>query len=190
MSKLFWDCRGSSLILCPWHDWELKPVSMSSEQSSWCHHRQGQRSRGPLILALGGTANHGMTGCLRSQHCTCHWPWAQTTRPPETHPQPHPGTYVHIIQGPIWRQKLYLGFWFGIFYVDIFITENLIKLVLPINLIANFIDSTKRTLSYHIGRNLSLLGLQTWKEEAGISRTAKLREGSLLRWNGSVRRKD
>lgn len=48
--------------------------------------RVGQKSRGALILALGGTSNHGMTGCMRSQPCMCHWPWAQTTRPPETHP--------------------------------------------------------------------------------------------------------
>lgn len=97
---------------------------------------------------------------------------------------------VHIIQGPVWRQKLYQGFGFGVSYVDIFITENLIKLVLPVNLIANFIESKKRTLSSHVGRNLSLLGLQKWREEAGISSTSKLREGSLPRWNGSVSRKD
>lgn len=62
--------------------------------------------------------------------------------------------------------------------------------MLPVNLIANFIESKKRTLSSHVGRNLSLLGLQKWREEAGISSTSKLREGSLPRWNGSVSRKD
>ena len=46
------------------------------------------------------------------------------------------------------------------------------------NLIANFMESKKRPLSYHVGRNLPLLGLQKWREEAGISRTSKLRSRS------------
>ena len=41
-------------------------------------------------------------------------------------------------------------------------------------MIANFIDTTKRTLNYHVGRNLSLLGLQTWKRRPELAELPSL----------------
>lgn len=143
---------------------------------------------GPPIFALGGTANHSVTGRMRS-HCAApgHGLKPQGLQKHTLNPSWYLCPYH---SGSSLKTETLPGVWVCIFYVDIFITENLIKLVLPVNLIANFIESKKRTLSSHVGETYHCWDCRNEGKRLELAALSKLREGSLPRWNGSVSRKD